>query len=513
MTELYKAIALGENKELEEFILAKANKYAYLGNTKETFDLFPFYSILVSTGTNLNLDAFDRVQLWEARHSPVHKPVNIGHAQTRIVGHIFDNIVVGEDLKPIPEDTAAGDLPYKLHVITAAVIYKIWEDQKVQAEINDIIAKISAGELYVSMECLFRDFDYLLTSASGEQTVIRRTPETTKLTKYLRQYKGSGKVCNRTIARLLKQITFSAVGLVVRPANPASVINDNLNIFGASANESVYINLDTKNQEIIMAETIAVAETDAGGFNHNYNVEDHPTYKGLFDKHSALMHAHEALSNEHNRLKTDHGHLHGRVEELNKKLDDVHKKTLAASAMKECDSAGEPKGSDKPKDEVEKERSAADDSGEDADESMASLKSTVASLNEKIATLETEKVALATANDAEKKTIEEFRKASRDSHRAEALMGVDSTYTKETALQAVAKFSELSEVGFDGMLAIVKSYASKAPKEVSAKQVIENARAEAEAQYGGTNTEINKAAAEVSAWLKSTRSKPKKSEK
>lgn len=450
-----KSITSDTTNELEKIILAKAANALKSKPDRDIFDLHIFYAILCSTGTNKNTDHFDPIELWRARHSCSQKPVNIGHTQTRIIGHMLDSIVVGEDLKPIPENTSEGDLPYKFHLITSAVVYKVWEDPKVQAEVNDLIDKISKGSTYVSMECLFRDFAFLLTNAATqEQKIIQRTPETAGLTKYLRQYKGSGKIYNYSLARVLKNITFSAVGIVDKPANPDSIISASLDLFNTNAAEgeinSVYINLDSNNMENTMADI---------------NVEG--------DKLSALQAEFNTLAQTH---------------ELTIKELDVVNKALAASKEEFTKMA----------DEVKKEKAE-----DDTDTEMASLKTSIAKLEKKVEDLEKDKASLATANEAMDKTLEEFRKASRHSDRAEAMLKVDTTLSRESALQAVAKFDELSEAGFAGMLEMMKGYASKAPKEVTAEAIISGAKAETDAPMGAVaETKFNKVTADIKNFIK-----------
>lgn len=478
MSELHKVIAVETGSELEKLMTARAAKHLETRKDMDQFDLAPFFAILVTAGvTNKNLDAFDPWETYQARKSPIDKPVNFGHNQTVIRGHIIDCVAVGEDLQPLPDNLTQAEVPAKLHLVIAAVIYKVWEDPVVQAQVNEVLDKVAKGETFVSMEVLFRNFDFLLTSSTGQQKLLPKNEKTIGFIKHLRQYGGKGKVNNYTIARLLRQMTFSAVGIVDKPANPESIISASLNLFSSNAETNVYINLDKTNQEIIMSEKTDATVADNSVVPTEPSVENNPKYQMLHSEHTALKHAHDALQAEHSRLKTDHGHLHNRVEELNKKLDDVHKKTLA--------------------EEDEAKKKADSD-----DEAKASLASELETTKASLAALEAKNAELTTANDAMNATLEEFKKASRNSNRAEALMKIDSTYTKDTALQAVAKFADLSQEVFDNFMSMVKTYAERKPKEVTPSEVLDNARAEQEAQYGSVGSEINKAAADIANWLK-----------
>lgn len=185
-------------------------------------DLHYLTALMVSNGMNGNDDYFATDQLWAARKSPADKPFNLEHDQSQIIGHLTDQYCAGDDRKPIPDDTAVADLPDKIHIICSAVIYKKWADKEKQKEINQVLAEIAKGEWFVSMECLFKDFDYAIASK-----IVSRTESTAHLTKCLRAYGGNGKTPDgERIGRVIKILAFSGLGLVRQPANPASVIID-----------------------------------------------------------------------------------------------------------------------------------------------------------------------------------------------------------------------------------------------------------------------------------------------
>jgi hypothetical protein len=212
------------------------------------FDLFYLNTILVTTGCNKNFDVFTKVPTWSARYTPVHKHFNLEHDQSKIIGHMTSAKVVDEDFNPISDDISIEDLPDKFHILTGAVIYRALSDEKAQEAIETIISEINSGEWYVSMECLFRGFDYAVISETGEQRVIARDEETAWLTKHLRQYGGTGTYNGFTLGRVLNNITFSGKGLVRRPANPESIIfNQNVKAFHTSFANVGYITHNANN--------------------------------------------------------------------------------------------------------------------------------------------------------------------------------------------------------------------------------------------------------------------------
>lgn len=187
-------------------------------------DLYPLTTILVTTGMNKNTDYFDPKETWAAKDSPKHKPFNLGHNEKEIIGHMIGNYVIDANNKVISNEITEDQLPSKFHIVTPSVLYKHWEDPTLKARTANLISKIEAGELFVSMEALFKNFDYVLKDAVGAYTVVPRNEETAFLTKHLRCYGGRGVYKDYTIGRLLRGITFSGKGLVENPANPESII-------------------------------------------------------------------------------------------------------------------------------------------------------------------------------------------------------------------------------------------------------------------------------------------------
>lgn len=183
-------------------------------------DLYYLNSILVSAGWNKNDDVFDVADLWAARETPVDKPFNYMHDETDIIGHMISSAAMGEDgaiINDLP-------LPEKMDLVTSAVIYKTWGDPAQSGRVNDLIAKIDEGQLAVSMECVFRNFDYAIIEPDGSKKVIARDDNSAFLTKHLRAYGGTGSYEGYKVGRLLRDLYFSGKGLVDKPANPRSVI-------------------------------------------------------------------------------------------------------------------------------------------------------------------------------------------------------------------------------------------------------------------------------------------------
>lgn len=186
-------------------------------------DLLKMKSVLVSTGMNLNDDVFIPEEILPARDTGAHKPVNIEHDETRIIGHMLRTFVTAKDGSRIDEseiEEALGNdskqLPDEFDITNEAVIYAF-----VLPEIaRDIKQKAVAGELFVSVEAWFTDFDYLV----GNKVVARNAETAPILDPILRANGGKGRFEGQSVGRVLRNILFGGIGVVATPANPESVI-------------------------------------------------------------------------------------------------------------------------------------------------------------------------------------------------------------------------------------------------------------------------------------------------
>lgn len=196
--------------------------------------LYQLHSLVVSTGFNRNGHFFPSEDLWAARGTLAHKPFNLEHAKDDIIGHSLRSWGVDAALNPLDE---GGGPPAAFHLMDESVIYLYRPGPRGEA-LAATLDDLERGLYWVSMECLFLDFDYAVGhSPTGEFTdvvspqVVKRTAATAHLTKYLRTVKradgsrGPGRLPDgRLIGQALRQITFVGKGLVKVPANPASAV-------------------------------------------------------------------------------------------------------------------------------------------------------------------------------------------------------------------------------------------------------------------------------------------------
>ena len=146
--------------KLRKILTSASDVELSTSQNEEQMDLFYLQSVLVSTGWNKNDDVFDPSETWAARNTPEDKPFNYMHDEKDIIGHITGNSVVDFEGNSIAENLE--NPPSSFNILTTAVIYKEWSNIDQRSRIQKILAEIEDGKWFVSMECLFPNFDYAL---------------------------------------------------------------------------------------------------------------------------------------------------------------------------------------------------------------------------------------------------------------------------------------------------------------------------------------------------------------
>lgn len=191
---------------------------------RENFDLHYLQSILVSSGINGNDEFFMPTELWCSRNTAKDKPFNVEHNCDDIIGHMTNSYVINDDGTNLPENTTIDTLPDNIHIVSQAVLYKHWNNDEKQQRMDQILAELKENKWFVSVECLFPSFDYILRNDNGSTKLISRNSKTSFLTKYLRVYDGPGVYENQKIGRVPRNLILSGKGLVKQPANKNSII-------------------------------------------------------------------------------------------------------------------------------------------------------------------------------------------------------------------------------------------------------------------------------------------------
>lgn len=178
-------------------------------------DLLQVESVLVSTGMNRNKDVFLPDELAPARASGKHKPFNLEHNSDQIVGHMTRSFITTKDGVELTEAQIANSLPSDFDITNEGVVYAFVKPQAAE----EIKKRAAAGELFVSVEMWFTDYDYLLGTS-----VIKRNSATAFLDDHLSCNGGDGQFKGEELGRVLRNMLIGGIAFVKRPANPDSVI-------------------------------------------------------------------------------------------------------------------------------------------------------------------------------------------------------------------------------------------------------------------------------------------------
>ena len=302
-----------KNKELLKAIAENQNQS----------DLYYFKSVLVSTGWNDNDDIFHREEVWAARNTPEDKQTNLNHNEKEIVGHMTSSFFLDDDHNILTAETLE-DLPEYFNIGVGSVLYTCWTDSELEAKVASIIYELEhpgdhiENPWGVSMECLYPHFDYSLKNEDGTEEIIKREESTAYLTKYLKRYGGAGVYNGRRIGRLLRDYSFSGVALTKNPANPKSVILNNL--VTASA-------IEANNEEKYMQEELEAAKAQLDSLKSELD-----TVKASLDanvsKISELGEALNSVTAERDSLAAQVKEMSGRAEAAELELGAIKKEKM-----------------------------------------------------------------------------------------------------------------------------------------------------------------------------------------
>jgi len=189
-------------------------------------DLQYIRSIMVSAGTNKNGAHFLPSEMMRAHNTIVHKAIDIEHDEERVIGHIYDCAFLfkdGEQFDPGKlmaeyQETSSDPDDIDIDIAVAGVVHKM--------RFPEIAEEINNGDWKVSMECYFKDFDIKI----GNQIITRDEAQALGYNPaeliggFVKVTAGQKALGKHFVARVLRNITFSGMGVVKNPANPHSII-------------------------------------------------------------------------------------------------------------------------------------------------------------------------------------------------------------------------------------------------------------------------------------------------
>ncbi len=212
-------------EEVEKAAVEKAAFLSFPDGEKQE-DLSYIYSILVSAGTNKNGAHFLPSEMMKAHTTVVNKAIDLEHEEDKVIGHIYSCDFLYKDgstfdpAKVMAEYEESANDPDSLDIDIgiAGVIHKM--------RFPELAEEVAAGDWKVSMECFFKDFDLKV----GDQIITRDEAEALGydpddlIGGFVKVMAGKKALGKHFVSRVLRNITFSGMGIVKNPANPHSII-------------------------------------------------------------------------------------------------------------------------------------------------------------------------------------------------------------------------------------------------------------------------------------------------
>jgi hypothetical protein len=444
--------------------LNSSNKYFKSLASYDDNDLYYVQSILVSSNWNKNDDVFDKYEVWSAKNTPEHKPTNLEHNESLIVGHIISNWPITTEGVLIDPETPVENLPDKFHILTGSVIYKAFSNPELRERSEKLIGEIQNGTKFVSMECLFKGFDYgVINKQTNEYKVLSRNNETAYLTKYLKAYGGKGENNDYKIGRVLRNITFTGKGFVDKPANEESIIF-NKSLFSENKNNQIvekndkFLNLGVSNIRLTdqMENYTMSVEQDVTEIKNKLVAMETSCQETVAEANASVDSLKTEKANLESQLQTVTNEFTERENAMKKELEET--KASASEELLALKTSLEAQIS-----ELSEAIAAKDEEMKKKDEEMKKMKAELDSATETVAAYKTKE--------------EEMMKKDKMMKRKASL--VENGVEEDAALAFVEKFLSLEDEAFDAMATLFA--AVKMKKEDAMKMKMKASEEELEA--------------------------------
>jgi hypothetical protein len=426
--------------------LNSSNKYFKSLASYDDNDLYYVQSILVSSNWNKNDDVFDKYEVWSAKNTPEHKPTNLEHNESLIVGHIISNWPITTEGVLIDPETPVENLPDKFHILTGSVIYKAFSNPELRERSEKLIGEIQNGTKFVSMECLFKGFDYgVINKQTNEYKVLSRNNETAYLTKYLKAYGGKGENNDYKIGRVLRNITFTGKGFVDKPANEESIIF-NKSLFSENKNNQIVekndkiLNLGVSNIRLTdqMENYTMSVEQDVTEIKNKLVAMETSCQETVAEANASVDSLKTEKANLESQLQTVTNEFTERENAMKKELEET--KTSASEELLALKTSLEAQIS-----ELSEAIAAKDEEMKKKDEEMKKMKAELDSATETVAAYKTKE--------------EEMMKKDKMMKRKASL--VENGVEEDAALAFVEKFLSLEDEAFDAMATLFAAVKTK----------------------------------------------------
>lgn len=453
----YLAEASPDNETSDNDLMKTAAKFMDLPSELKPGDLYRINSVLVTSSWNLNDDVFSPQEVYGARDTPMHQPANINHDEDRIIGHIVATMPVDESYQPIKSEESLPDI---VHLLSQAVVYTHFQGDARRNEVQEVIDAVEAGEMYVSMEALFNNFDYGLLGSDGQLTILRRNEDSAHISASLRAYGGTGEYKGMKVGRVLRNVKFVGKGFVLKPANRDSIIfprdkSFEYNKIAAQKTSTFSDSRVISNVSEIFASTVATPTNN--------------THRTPMEKKKM---AEDILKAENSELKAQLRDAQAEVKQMQERVAEANIKKLEDSIAK-----------------LEQELTEAKEMMKKKDESMDKMKKDYESKAQDASDLQEQ---LAEAKEQFSKLEKQYAAQARTAKL------VSAGISQEDAESTVAKFEALNDEQFDAVAealveaAKAKMYSKddeKKKKEMEDKAKAEDEDEDAEAAAAGVEFE------------------------
>lgn len=253
-------------------------------------DLSYFSSIFVSTGTNLNNAHFLASELVLADNTIPGKAVDVEHSEDQIIGHIYKHVFTDQagnklELSELQNKEIAALDEQDMHIEIASVVYK--------TRFPEIAEEINEGRWKVSMEAYYTSYDVKIgnTIMSQDEALSLGFDVSNEESygKFAKIVKAGEVVDEGKLARVLRGICFSGVGIVKNPANPPSVVLET-----ASDDENVivldYDNLENSSSNKVTSPNIDSDKKDLDKEEADAGDKNYPVTIGLCVNYKKELH-------------------------------------------------------------------------------------------------------------------------------------------------------------------------------------------------------------------------------
>jgi hypothetical protein len=460
-------------------------------------DVLALKSVILTTGRpgNLNDDVMLNEEILPVLHTAALKPFNVEHSKL-IIGCIFDAFAIDRETGKVVKAVESYDedmdddereaeaqavlsniknIPENLDIITNQVLWSLHFPEIV----SEIKKKAIIGEMFVSMELWFTDYDYLVGNR-----IVKRNPETSMvLDAKLRINGGSGFLGLDRVRRVPRKVTFAGNAAVETPANPDSFILDVMDRTDLMDSKKMEIEEDKSESvnasivDMLNANTISVLPSLRDGSQaEDGNVDDigrSDTSLGNEAIRSAKAEVDEVV-NSSEEIE---------MESSEKKVVELLEKNAVLTKAAE-DVTSELAEASKANEELQTQNAELEAKIEEHVATIQKREEELAAKTEAAEKLEADKAELASALETANAKLAEIEEARKLEARTAEL--TELGLSEERIARVIAKTAELDEEAFaaevEDLKAFISEFKIEKPEEVETAEVEEEVAEEPAAE-------------------------------